>query len=168
VTTKSVAAKLLIRPASTLWLSHPSRIDLIGPLPEDVRQVDDPAQATTAVVFADDARSLREVLVVHRDRLKQPPTFWVAYPKGNKADINRDTLWPIMGEFGMRPITQVAIDQVWSGLRFRALREGEAPFTEGDRRHDRPTTASRRSQAVDLGDPESLSGVRVRSRGDHS
>ena len=113
-------------------------------------------------------RSLREVLVVHRDRLKQPPTLWVAYPKGNKADINRDTLWPIMGDFGMRPITQVAIDQVWSGLRFRALREGEAPFTEGDRRHDRPTTASRRSQAVDLGDPESLSGVRVRSRGDHS
>jgi len=34
-------------------------------------------------------------------------------------------------EFGMRPISQVAIDDVWSALRFRVLRTGEAPFTGG-------------------------------------
>jgi hypothetical protein len=31
----------------------------------------------------------------------------------------------------MRPISQVAIDDVWSALRFRVLRAGEAPFTGG-------------------------------------
>jgi hypothetical protein len=31
----------------------------------------------------------------------------------------------------MRPITQVAMDEVWSALRFRPLKEGEAPFTGG-------------------------------------
>jgi hypothetical protein len=57
--------------------------------------------------------------------------LWVAYPKGNRTDVNRDTLWPILDEHGMRPVTQVSINQVWSALRFRPLKEGEAPFTGG-------------------------------------
>jgi hypothetical protein len=51
--------------------------------------------------------------------------------QGQCADINRDTLWPILAEYGMRPIGQVAIDDVWSALRFRPDREGEAPFAGG-------------------------------------
>jgi hypothetical protein len=31
----------------------------------------------------------------------------------------------------MRPITQVAVDDVWSALRFRPLRAGELGFTGG-------------------------------------
>jgi hypothetical protein len=57
--------------------------------------------------------------------------FWVAYPKANRADLNRDTLWPVLGEYGMRPISQVAVDEVWSALRFRPLKPGEPPFTGG-------------------------------------
>jgi hypothetical protein len=71
------------------------------------------------------------VLTANRDELAEPDVFWVAYPKANRADINRDTLLPILGEFGMRPITQVAVDGVWSALRFRPLEEGEPPFTGG-------------------------------------
>ncbi|HEV3505874.1 MAG TPA: hypothetical protein VHS79_08535 [Actinomycetes bacterium] len=41
------------------------------------------------------------------------------------------TLWPILSELGLRPVTQVSIDQVWSALRFRPLRQGEAPFSGG-------------------------------------
>jgi hypothetical protein len=40
-------------------------------------------------------------------------------------------LWPILGEHGLRPVTQVSIDQVWSALRFRPLKEGEAQFIGG-------------------------------------
>jgi hypothetical protein len=32
---------------------------------------------------------------------------------------------------GLRPITQVAIDETWSALRFRQLAPGESPFTGG-------------------------------------
>jgi len=128
---KSVAEKLLIKPNTTVWSSHSSHVDLIEPLPEDVRRVDAPGQATTAIVFADDAGSLRDILSEHRDHLADPATLWVAYPKGNRTDINRDTLWPILGEYGMRPITQVSVSDVWSALRFRPLKEGEAPFQGG-------------------------------------
>jgi hypothetical protein len=131
MSTESVAAKLRIEPDTMVWSPEPSRLDLIEPLPAGVSRVDGPEGATTAVVFADDAASLRDVLSAHADELAWPSAFWVAYPKGNRADINRDTLWPILGEYGMRPIGQVSIDDVWSALRFRPNREGEAPFTGG-------------------------------------
>jgi hypothetical protein len=54
-------------------------------------------------------------------------------PKGGRSDINRDSLWPIVADrIGMRPITQIALDETWSALRFRSLRPDEAPFTPRD------------------------------------
>jgi hypothetical protein len=131
--TKTVAEKLLIKPDSTVWVSDAARLPLIEPLPAGARRVDDPEQATTALVFADDAALLRGLLESHGSQLGQVSTFWVAYPKGNRMDINRDTLWPILGDHGMRPISQVAVDEVWSALRFRPLKEGEE-FTGGHTR----------------------------------
>lgn len=131
MSTKSIAEKLLIKPDTTVWASDPSRLDLVGPLPEGVSRMDDPEQAQTALVFADDAASLRGVLAKYGDRLAHPNILWVAYPKGNRSDINRDTLWPILGEHDMRPQGQVSVDETWSAMRFRPLKEGEAPFTGG-------------------------------------
>jgi hypothetical protein len=67
----------------------------------------------------------------HVGDLDKPGAFWVAYPKGNKADINRDSLWPIVADFDMRPCGQVAIDDRWSGLRFRPNKPGEGRFVGG-------------------------------------
>jgi hypothetical protein len=131
MSTKSIAEKLLIKPNTTIWLSQAAHRERIEPLPEGVRLVEQLEQATIALVFADDASSVRRILDEHKDQLAQPSIFWVAYPKGNRADINRDSLWPILGEYGMRPIGQVAVDEVWSALRFRPITEGEAPFTGG-------------------------------------
>jgi hypothetical protein len=128
---KSVAEKLQIKPNTTVWTSHAVRLDLLGPLPSGVSVNAMPEGASTLLLFADDAGSLRDLLAAHRDHLARPNALWVAYPKANRADINRDSLWPILGEYGLRPITQVAIDEVWSALRFRPLKEGEAQFTGG-------------------------------------
>ena len=128
---KSVADKLLIKPGATVWSSDRSRLGLLGSLPEGVRPVDALGEADAALVFADDAASLREILGAHVAELAEPRAFWVAYPKGSRSDVNRDSLWPILAEHGMRPIAQVAVDDVWSALRFRALEEGEPPFTGG-------------------------------------
>jgi hypothetical protein len=131
MSTKSIAEKLLIKPNTTIWSSDAAHLERIQPLPEGIRVVDDLDAATTALVFAGDAASLRAMLDARRDHLTRPSTLWVAYPKGNRTDINRDSLWPILGEYGLRPVAQVAVDDVWSALRFRPLKEGEAPFTGG-------------------------------------
>ncbi len=131
MSTKTIAQKLLIKPDTTVWTSSGDYLELIGPLPDGVRVSDRPEDATTVLLFVESAESLREVLSTYRDSLSRPASVWVAYPKGNRADINRDTVWPILGDYRMNPVSQVAIDEVWSAMRFRALRDGEALFTGG-------------------------------------
>ena len=131
MSTKSVAQKLLIKPNTSVWLSDSTQRALIEPLPQGTEMREQMMDATTIVVFAPDSASLRAVLDEHRDQLAKPAAFWIAYPKGNRTDINRDSLWPILADYGMRPITQVAVDDVWSALRFRPLKKGEEPFTGG-------------------------------------
>jgi len=128
---KSNAEKLLIKPDTTVWSSHADRLDLVGPLPAGATAASGMGAADVALVFADDAAGLRKILTKQRAHLLKPTVLWIAYPKGNRTDINRDSLWPILREYGMRPITQVAVDDTWSALRFRALKEGEAPFPGG-------------------------------------
>ncbi|MFC3743301.1 hypothetical protein [Paractinoplanes deccanensis] len=128
---KTIAEKLLIKPHTTVWLSDPANLPLLAPMPDGVREVDVLAAASTAVLFVEDAAGARERLRQHAADLAKPAAFWVAYPKGNMADINRDSLWPIVADFDMRPCGQVAIDERWSGLRFRPNRDGEGRFTGG-------------------------------------
>jgi hypothetical protein len=122
---RSVAEKLLIKPDTTVWLSDAGRGGLVEPLPKGARRVEGLGEAAVALIFADSAAAVREVLNAHRGQLAAPPVLWVAYPKGGRADVNRDTLWPILAEYGLRPISQVALDEVWSALRFRPLKEGD-------------------------------------------
>jgi hypothetical protein len=128
---KPIAQKLLVKPGARVWVTPADAIGRLGPLPDDADRTGDLATATHAVAFVEDASGARSLMAAHGVRLADVPTFWIAYPKGNRSDINRDSLWPIIAEHGLRPITQVAIDDTWSALRFRRLQPGEEPFTGG-------------------------------------
>ncbi len=128
---KTIAEKLQIRPNTTVWLSNPEYQRLIEPLPDGAQVIDTLADATLGLLFVDSAAATRALCDAHRDALTRPSILWIAYPKGNKADINRDSLWKIVADYGMHPNSQIAIDDTWSALRFRANREGEDPFTGG-------------------------------------
>jgi hypothetical protein len=127
----TVTAKLLVKPGKRLFISDGSKAGVVGPLPDGAEQVDRLGDADVALLFVSSAVAIRELLATHRDDLTRPDALWIAYPKRNRADINRDSLWPIVAEYGLRPITQIALDEVWSALRFRPLRPGEAQFTGG-------------------------------------
>jgi len=46
---------------------------------------------------------------------------WVAYPKAGQlgTDLNRDILAKELQKRGAQPVPQIALDEVWSALRFR-------------------------------------------------
>lgn len=125
IMTETIAEKLLIKPNSTVWLNEPARLPLLTPMPDGVREVGTLATASAAVLFVEDETGLREQLAEHQADLDKPGVVWIAYPKSNKADVNQDTLAPIVADFDMRPCGQVAIDDRWSGLRFRRNKPGE-------------------------------------------
>jgi hypothetical protein len=50
--------------------------------------------------------------------------FWITYPKktsGMNSDLSRDILAAAMTNKGWRPVSIVALDDVWSALRFRPI-----------------------------------------------
>nr|HEV7952998.1 hypothetical protein [Candidatus Acidoferrales bacterium] len=58
-------------------------------------------------------------------RVKGDAVVWFAYPKGTskkyKSEINRDHGWQVLGECGFECVRSVAIDEDWSGARFRRV-----------------------------------------------
>ena len=46
---------------------------------------------------------------------------WLAYPKGGQlgTDLNRDVLWKHLLKQDIQGVRQIAIDDVWSAVRFR-------------------------------------------------
>jgi hypothetical protein len=71
-------------------------------------------------------RSLAEVAELTPGAIQkvgQNGLLWIAYPKGGsgvKTDINRDRLaTAVVEQTCWRAVRQVAIDAVWSALRFR-------------------------------------------------
>jgi hypothetical protein len=78
-------------------------------------------RAAALLVFALNRETLEEqrsriVAAVNDDRLT-----WVAYPKAGQlgTDLNRDSLAALLSESDVQPVRQIALDDVWSALRFR-------------------------------------------------
>jgi hypothetical protein len=118
VSGRSLAAKLLVKAGDLVWVSDPGRVAVLGPLPDNTRVA--AGGGVDRAAFDAEAAALKAV-----------PVVWVLYPKANRSDVNRDSLWRLIAPYGLRPITNVAVDDTWSALRFRPLRPDEPQFTGG-------------------------------------
>ena|SRR2546423_4711446 len=58
------------------------------------------------------------------DAAKDDRIAWLAYPKAGQlaTDLNRDILWQHMLKKGVQGVRQIAINDVWSAMRFRPKR----------------------------------------------
>lgn len=84
------------------------------------------ADADVAVLFTGERSDVDAVMRQHREALASKRAVWVIYAKGNRTDMNRDTLWIQLGEYGWKAVSQVAFDDTRSALRVRPLKAGEA------------------------------------------
>ncbi len=80
---------------------------------------------------------------------------WVAYPKAGQlgTDLHRDSLAGALQEHGVQPVRHVALDDLWSALRFRpALTVGPERVRKGARLGFRRTgwAAPHRGTLTDL------------------
>ena len=56
--------------------------------------------------------------------VKPDGMLWMAYAKGTskvKTDVNRDKLWAAIQPIGWQPIRMIALDEMWSLMRFKPL-----------------------------------------------
>ncbi len=74
------------------------------------------------LLFAASQAELAEYAPVALAALEHDGLFWAAYPKkssGKNVDLYRDGGWAPLEQAGLRPVTQIALDETWSALRFR-------------------------------------------------
>jgi hypothetical protein len=77
----------------------------------------------------------------HLDLLKGCRIFWVAYPKKSskiESDLGRDESWKTLQAFGFTPNFAVAIDEKWSGLRFKYDPDGNSWVHEFEMKRQDP------------------------------
>ncbi len=118
-------------------LSRKMRIDTGAPLwligdTKDVKTLFDDCELKTSltgkqaisqlVFFATDRKRLDAGFPGIAKRLKPGVLFWIAYPKktGNiSSDLYRDEGWEIVYNSDYEGVSSVAIDENWTGMRFR-------------------------------------------------
>jgi len=76
------------------------------------------------ILFVNDKADFQKYFKKVVDAVAYDSIFWVVYPKGGsgvKTDVNRDILWKLAEPFGIRPVSQRAVDEIWSAMRFRPI-----------------------------------------------
>lgn len=83
-------------------------------------------KAEFILVFFENAETIRSLVPQILESITDDALLWAAYPKKSskkiRSDISRDNGWEIFGEFDYEPVGQISIDEDWSALRFRPLK----------------------------------------------
>jgi hypothetical protein len=123
--TNPVARKLGINPGMTTLIiaPPPGYLELLAPLPD-------------GLTISSRAAGMYRFMQVFATRLSEINGFakklpkhaapnalvWISYPKKTSrsdSDLSRDIIREAMSEVGWRAVSIVAINEVWSALRFR-------------------------------------------------
>lgn len=78
------------------------------------------------IAFAKDNAAVAEAAHAFAPRYVAGGHLWLCYPKKTgriDSDIDRDKGWEPVAALGLLPVTQVAIDDMWSALRWRRREE---------------------------------------------
>jgi predicted SnoaL-like aldol condensation-catalyzing enzyme len=125
----SIVKKLGLKPGMrALVLDAPSGyMKSLAPLPDQVEVSQNLGSTHDFVQFfatkkSDIAKSAKKLL----QSATPGALVWITYPKktsGVDSDLSREAVWAAMEGTGWRPVSQIAIDEVWSALRFRPTQD---------------------------------------------
>ena len=130
----SLIKKLRIQPGQRITIINPppGYLDQLGDLPEGVELASEPEGVGLANqpgdtfdfvhLFVKNIAELERLGPTALRAVKHDGLLWISYPKRSskvETDISRDVGWDVIQEAGLRPVTQVSIDAIWSALRFR-------------------------------------------------
>jgi hypothetical protein len=110
-----LVGKLQTKDAAVCVLNAPKGFVLEGPTAKD------PKTAKAVLLFIKNSDELRAKVAPAVAAARRDAITYIAYPKAGQlgTDLTRDNLWVMLQGQGIKPVRQIAIDDVWSALRFR-------------------------------------------------
>ena len=123
---KPLPEKMFLRPGyAAAVLGAPPGFEGLEPVPGDVEVAGELAgPCDWILVFHTREEELRDELPGIVEALKEEGLLWIAYPKGGDraavpTDLKREVVWQVGRDRGLTAVAQVAVDDVWSALRFK-------------------------------------------------
>jgi hypothetical protein len=120
---KSVLHKLLLKPGQrAAVLNAPASYEpVVTQVPDASRSLD--GHFDFLHVFATRREELLREGPKWRAAMAPNALLWVSYPEGKSipTDLNRDIVRTTLNEVGLDPVSQVAIDDVFSALRCKPV-----------------------------------------------
>jgi len=120
-----LAKKLRIQPGQRiLILNAPAGyLESLAPWPERaVVSEQSEGKYDFVQLFVQNSAELQSLHPKAMQAVQYDGLLWLCYPKKSSrvdTDLSREVVWELMLPTGLRPVTQVSIDAVWSALRFR-------------------------------------------------
>jgi hypothetical protein len=118
--------KLQMKPG-THWLLYNSPdnyLETLGDLADIHVKFEAKGTFDGVQVFVNDSAGLKSELKLIAPLLKKDAVFWVIYPKkksGIDTDLDMMDSWDAAGEYGLRVVASVAIDENWTARRLRPI-----------------------------------------------
>jgi hypothetical protein len=122
-----LSRKLRIQPGQRiLILNAPDGyLEELEPLPDDVELTDSAdAKFDFVHLFVRNSVDLERLGPVAIEAVKYDGLLWLSYPKRSakvETDLTRDKGWDIVTGAGLRPVTQISVNDIWSALRWRPI-----------------------------------------------
>jgi len=82
------------------------------------------AAADVVVLFVENRARLDSALPGALKKISKDSILWIAYPKLTSklaGDLNRDVIHALAPKHGIDAVSQIAIDDDWSALRFKRI-----------------------------------------------
>jgi hypothetical protein len=122
----TLAQKLQIKSGKLIVINAPKGYaePLTHELPDLTVSTRAAGQAEAVLLFVNSLAEVEKLAPKAIKAVKPDGMLWVAYAKGTskvKTDVNRDKLWEMMKPSGWQPIRMIALDDVWSLMRFKPL-----------------------------------------------
>ena len=84
-------------------------------------------KADFILAFFHTREEIRERIPFIMEKVHDDTLLWVSYPKKSSrkisSDITRDKGWELFGEYAYEPVSQISINEDYSALRFRLLKD---------------------------------------------
>jgi hypothetical protein len=120
-----LARKLQVKPGSRVLLVNAAEgvREALEPLPDGAAvSEEETGEFDVVLAFAPDQAAVVREAGTALAAIRPGGALWFAYPKGTSGaatDLSRDRGWEALSRLGLRPVSQVAVDETWSALRFR-------------------------------------------------
>ena len=127
---KPLAQKLGIKSGFALAVigAPPDYDQLVAPLPANVRFCTLEKNPDLIHYFCTERARFAKELPILRRKMRDDALLWISWPKksaGVPTTMSEDVVRELALPLGLVDTKVCAVDETWSALRFRALREGE-------------------------------------------